>query len=94
LEVQSVRCFVFEIILHTAYIVDACALASILPSLSLIDMTYFTVDTKATPASNYRFIWISLLHNVLKRIRNRTARFRCFRQCRLLWSFKELGEFS
>jgi hypothetical protein len=37
--------------LHTAYTVGACALTSILPSLSLIDMIYFTVDTKATPAS-------------------------------------------
>jgi len=31
-------CFVFSFILHTVYIVDACALTSILPSLSLIDM--------------------------------------------------------
>jgi hypothetical protein len=30
---------------------DACALNSILPSLSLIDMIYCTADTKATPAS-------------------------------------------
>jgi hypothetical protein len=28
-------------------------------------------------ASIFRFIWISLLHNVLKRVRNRTARLRC-----------------
>jgi hypothetical protein len=44
-------CFVFDFILHTAYIVDAYALTSILPSLSLIDMIYRTADTKATPAS-------------------------------------------
>jgi hypothetical protein len=43
--------FVFDCILHTAYNVDACALTSILPSLSLIDTIYFTGDTKATPAS-------------------------------------------
>jgi hypothetical protein len=70
-------CFVFDFILHTAYNVDACALTSILHSLSLIDMTYFTEDTKATPASIFRFIWISFLHNVVKRVRNRTACFRC-----------------
>jgi len=57
--------------------VDACALTSILPSLPLIDMIYCTADTKATPASIFRLIWISLLHNVLKRVRNRTAQFRC-----------------
>jgi hypothetical protein len=32
-------CFVFDFILHTAFTVDACACTSILPLLSLIDMT-------------------------------------------------------
>jgi hypothetical protein len=51
--VQTVMEFerIGRFILHTAYTVDACALTSILPSLSLIDMTYCTADTKATPAS-------------------------------------------
>jgi hypothetical protein len=44
-------CFVFDFILPTAYTVDACALTSILPSLSLIDMRHCTPYTKATPAS-------------------------------------------
>jgi hypothetical protein len=44
-------CFVFDFILHTAYTVDACALTSILLLLSLIDMIYYTADTKAMPAS-------------------------------------------
>jgi hypothetical protein len=44
-------CFFLDIILHTAYTVDACALTSILPSLFLTHMTYYTADTKATPAS-------------------------------------------
>jgi hypothetical protein len=44
-------CFFFNIILHTVYTVDACALTSILPLLSLIDMVYCMPDTKATPAS-------------------------------------------
>jgi hypothetical protein len=44
-------CFVFDFILHTAYTVHACALTSILPSLSLIDMMYCAPDAKATPAS-------------------------------------------
>jgi hypothetical protein len=30
-----------------------------------------------TPASIFKFMWISLLDNVMKRVRNRTARFRC-----------------
>jgi hypothetical protein len=47
----SVQNLVFDIILHTAYTVCACALTSILPSLSLIDMIYFTADTKETPVS-------------------------------------------
>jgi hypothetical protein len=70
-------CFVFDSILHTAYTADACALISILPALSLIDMTYFTVVTKATPASYYRIIWISLVQNVMKCVHYGTARFRC-----------------
>jgi len=41
----------FNFIFHTAYTVDACALNSIQPSLSLIDKIYCTADTKATPAS-------------------------------------------
>jgi len=44
-------CFVFDFILHTTYTVDACALTSILTSLSLTEMLYCTADTKATPAS-------------------------------------------
>jgi hypothetical protein len=44
-------CFVFDIILHTAYPVDACALTSILPSLLLTDMIHFMADTKETPTS-------------------------------------------
>jgi hypothetical protein len=46
-------------------------------------MIYSTADTKPTPASvqgvgvDLRLIWISLLHDVLKRAGNRTARFRC-----------------
>jgi len=43
--------FVFNFILRTVYIIGACALASILPSLSFIEMMYCTADTKATPAS-------------------------------------------
>jgi hypothetical protein len=43
--------FYFEFIHHTAYTVDACALTSTLPSLSLTDMIYCTAETKATPAS-------------------------------------------
>jgi hypothetical protein len=44
-------CLVYDFILHTTYTVDACSLTSILPSLSMIDMIYCTVDTKATPLS-------------------------------------------
>jgi len=74
-------CFVFDFI-HTAYTVYACALTSILPSLSLIDMIHFTVDTKVTPSSVQGvgvdfYILISVLYNVVKRVRNSTARFHC-----------------
>jgi hypothetical protein len=44
-------CFVFDFILRTVYTVDAFALTSILPSLSLVDMTYCSPVRKATPAS-------------------------------------------
>jgi hypothetical protein len=56
--------FVFDFIIHIAYTVDACALTSILLSLSLIDMIYYRPETKATPASILSLIWILLLHNV------------------------------
>jgi hypothetical protein len=75
--------FVSDFILQTAYTVGTYALTSTLPSLSLIDMIYSTAVTEATPASvqgvgvDFMFIWISLLHDVLKRIRNSTARCRC-----------------
>jgi hypothetical protein len=42
---------ILDYILHTAYIVNACARTRMLPSLTLIDMIYFPTDTKATPAS-------------------------------------------
>jgi hypothetical protein len=44
-------CLVFDVFLDTVYTVDACALTSIFSILSLIDMIYWTEDTKATPAS-------------------------------------------
>jgi hypothetical protein len=44
-------CFVFHFILHTEYTLDACAFTSILPSLSLINILYFTAVTKVTFAS-------------------------------------------
>jgi hypothetical protein len=78
LERQSVR-FLSDFILHTAYTVDACAHTRMLSPLSFTDVIYCTADTKATAASVsiFRFIWILLLHNVVKRVHNRTARFRC-----------------
>jgi hypothetical protein len=75
--------FIFDFILHIAYTVDACALISILLSLSLIDMIYYTADTKATPASvqgigvDFEFDTDFASTQRLKRVRNRTARIRC-----------------
>jgi len=40
-------CFVLDFILHSAYTVDARALSSTLPSLSLKDMIFFTADSKS-----------------------------------------------
>jgi hypothetical protein len=51
LEVQSARCFALYFIFHTAFTADACALTSILPPLSLINIIYRMADTKATTAS-------------------------------------------
>jgi len=70
LEAQSAR-FVsfFYFIHHTAYTIDTCTLTSILPSLSLMDMIYCTMDTKAMlplvqgVAVDW-LIWISLLQTV------------------------------
>jgi hypothetical protein len=82
LEVPSVTCVSFSI-LHTAFTVHACALTSILSSLPLIDMTYCTPDTKATLAS-FEGVGVDFEIDMdfaspqrLKRVRNRTAQFRC-----------------
>jgi hypothetical protein len=70
-------------ILHYVVVSHSCSVAMIRPSHTLIDMTYCRAKTKATPASVQgvasinRSIRISLLHNVVKRVRNSTARFRC-----------------
>jgi len=72
-----------DFILHIPYVVDACALSSILPSLFLTDMIYCTPDKETTSASvqglyvDFRLIWVLLLHIVLKHVQNSTARFRC-----------------
>jgi hypothetical protein len=44
-------CLVFDFIQDTVYTLYACALASILPSLSLIDSCYCTADINATLGS-------------------------------------------
>jgi hypothetical protein len=52
LEVLSVAYVsVSGFILHIVYVKDACALASTLPSLSLIDMIDCSPETTGTPAS-------------------------------------------
>jgi hypothetical protein len=58
-------CFVFDFILHTAYTVDAYALNQH-AAFTVFDVIYFTADTKSTPASIFKFLWISYLHDVLK----------------------------
>jgi hypothetical protein len=70
---------VLGFILHIPYVVDACALPSILSSLYLTDTMYCTREVKPTPASasTFRLICSSLLRIVLKHDGNRTARFRC-----------------
>jgi hypothetical protein len=75
--------FVFDFILPAAYTVGACALTSILPSFSLIDRICFEADTKTTPASvqgvgvDFEIDMDSASPERLKRVRNRTERFRC-----------------
>jgi hypothetical protein len=66
-----------DFILHYVVVLHACAVAMIRPSHTLIDMTYFRAETKVTPASINRSIWILLLRIVVKRVRNSSARFRC-----------------
>jgi hypothetical protein len=73
--------WVLDFILHVPHVLDACALASILPLLSLTHMMYCTPEKKPTPASasTCGLKWISFLPIVVKRFRNSTARVRCFR---------------
>jgi hypothetical protein len=66
-----------DFILHNVVVLHACAVAMIRPPHTLIDMTYFRAETKATPASINGSIRISLLHNVVKRVRNSTTKFLC-----------------
>jgi hypothetical protein len=54
--------FVYNVILHIAYTVDACVVISILLSLSCIDVIYYRADIKATPVSVFNLICFSL-HN-------------------------------
>jgi hypothetical protein len=70
-----------DFILHIAYVIDACVLPKILPSLSVIDDVLYTgEETDAGIGLGRRRrlldIWISLLH-IVKRVRNSTARFLC-----------------
>jgi hypothetical protein len=74
--------WVLDFILHIPYVVGACALPSIL--LSLSDIWYIVNRRRKrrrrrfrASASTFRLIWISLLHIVVKRVRNSTLRFRC-----------------
>jgi hypothetical protein len=75
--------FVFCFILPTTYTVGACALTSILPSLSLINMIHCTPYTKATPASVQVVgvdFYIDMDFSCPQRsecVCNRTARFHC-----------------
>jgi hypothetical protein len=49
-------------------------------SLSLRDIYFMADDTGVgfgASASIFRLTWILLLHKVVKRVHNRTARFRC-----------------
>jgi hypothetical protein len=66
-----------DFILHYVVVLHACAIAMKRPSHTLIDMTYCRAERKVTPASINRSIRISVLHNVVERERNTTARFRC-----------------
>jgi hypothetical protein len=76
---SSCLSFSFFFVVFIPYVVDACALPSILPSLSVTNMMFCTPEMKLTSASasNIRLIWISLPHVVVKRVRNSTARFHC-----------------
>jgi hypothetical protein len=74
--------YVFSFNPHIAYTVDACALTSILLSLSCIDVMYYTADRKATPASvqgvgvDFEFYVDFASPQCLKRVHNKIARFR------------------
>jgi hypothetical protein len=57
LEVFSITfLWVLDLIFGFVYVADACALASILPKLSFIYMTYFSPEKKAAPASTSIFL--------------------------------------
>jgi hypothetical protein len=40
-----------DLIFHIPYVIEACKIPSIMPSLSLTDMMYCTAQKKPTPAS-------------------------------------------
>jgi hypothetical protein len=46
-------------------------------ALDRYDILYDGEKKTPAAASIFQSIWISLLHNFVKRVRNRTARFRC-----------------
>jgi len=67
-----------DFILHCVVVLHAYAVAMIRPFHTLIDMSYCRAETKATPASVNRSIRVLILHNVVKRLSNRTARLCSF----------------
>jgi len=71
-------CFIFYVILRTAYTADACALTNVLPSLSFIDMIYFSMDTKRQCVVVDFYVDLDFSSpQRLKRFRDGTARLRC-----------------
>jgi len=63
-----------DLIFLIPYLVDTCALPSVLPSLSLTDDLLYVYGLGRR--RRLLDIWILLLHIVVKRVRNSTPRFR------------------
>jgi hypothetical protein len=59
--------------------------------LERCDKMFVGHKSDAASASIFRLIWLSLLHNVVKRVRNKTARFRCVFVSTEVMEFERIG---
>jgi hypothetical protein len=80
-------------ILHISYVIDACAIPSVMPSLSLTVMMYYAPEKNPTPssASTFRLIWILFLYSVVKVFVMELRDYVVFSVVQMIMQFERVG---